>query len=64
VPSSTAVLDRRFAESRGFRLRDAGPNRVALAYRRRPAPGNLFLLLVDGEKPVFIPLRALDGGAS
>jgi hypothetical protein len=66
VPASTAVLDRRFAEARGFRLRDAGPNRVALSYRRpveTPPRRDLFLLVVDGHDPVFVPLRALDGGA-
>jgi hypothetical protein len=59
TPLARMELDAPFAELRGFRLRELGDGRMALARTAAPREGPTFVLVVDGSGPIFVSLEQL-----
>jgi hypothetical protein len=57
TPLARSDLDAKFAEARGFRLRELGGGRLGLARRPVPREGPTFVLIMDGTAPVFVSLE-------
>lgn len=59
TPLARTDLDASSAALRGFRLRDLGDGRMALARAPVAREGPTFVLVMDGSSPVFVPLEQL-----
>jgi hypothetical protein len=59
TPLARTDLDAKLAEIRGFRLRDLGGGRMALARTSAPRQGPTFVLVMDGGDPMFVSLEQL-----